>query len=82
MFVYNQDYKENNKDLFDSWTKNPNLKKTNYVVLNSTESYIVLNEYKTDNKAKANPGKAEEKKEKNDNKRAGRAASGSQKVFA
>jgi hypothetical protein len=118
VFVYNQDYKENNKDLFDSWneeikthiraditkkydsnkptdrqeesyvsfdklltvrdkmkigqerlllfmyteippvradyyscfihTKNPNLKKTNYVVLNSKESYIVLNEYKTD----------------------------------
>ena len=34
------------------------------------------------NRAKANPGKAEEKKEKNDNKRAGRAAAGSQKTFA
>ena len=37
---------------------------------------------KQNNKAKANPGKAEEKKEKNDNKRAGRAAAGSQKTFA
>jgi hypothetical protein len=34
---------------------------------------------KSENKAKANPGKAAAKKEKNDAKRAGRAASGSQK---
>ena len=34
---------------------------------------------KNENKAKANPGKAKAKKEKNDAKRAGRAASGSQK---
>lgn len=37
---------------------------------------------KQDNKAKANPGKAADKKEKNDAKREGRAASGSQKSFA
>lgn len=37
---------------------------------------------KQENKAKANPGKAAEKKEKNDAKRAGRAASGSSKSFA
>ena len=37
------------------------------------------NKLKQENKAKANPGKANAKKEKNDAKRAGRAASGSQK---
>jgi hypothetical protein len=36
---------------------------------------------KQENKAKANPGKAEEKKAKNDAKRAGRKESGSQKVI-
>lgn len=33
-------------------------------------------------RAKANPGKAADKKAKNDAKREGRAASGSQKTFA
>lgn len=37
---------------------------------------------KQDNKAKANPGKAAAKKEKNDDKREKRAASGSTKSFA
>jgi len=37
---------------------------------------------KQENKAKANPGKAADKKEKNDAKREGRKASGSQKTFA
>jgi len=36
---------------------------------------------KQENKAKANPGKAAEKKEKNDNKRAVRKETGSQKVI-
>jgi len=37
---------------------------------------------KQDNKAKANPGKAADKKEKNDSKRAGRKAAGTSKSFA
>jgi hypothetical protein len=37
---------------------------------------------KQENKAKANPGQAAAKKEKNDRKRAGRAESGSTKSFA
>lgn len=37
---------------------------------------------KQDNKAKANPDKSAAKKEKNDEKRAHRAASGSSKSFA
>jgi|TARA_B110000977_G_scaffold124569_1_gene159531 hypothetical protein len=43
---------------------------------------VLTNPSLSRHRAKANPGKAADKKEKNDAKREGRAASGSQKSFA